>query len=245
MNYRICAVIPCYRHVKTIEKIISGLKRHHLTLIIVDDGNSDHDKETLLAIANRYQDIYLIHHRVNLGKGSAVISGMRKALDLNFSHVLQIDADGQHDLNDLKTILNLSRENPEALVSGAPLYDINAPRSRIIGRQITNFFVHVECLSRTIADAMIGYRVYPVQSALKAIAKMPKKPNMTFDIEIMVRMYWQRVKILFFKTKIAYPENGYSNFKAQDNLKISLMHTKLCITMLLSLPQILYRKFFS
>ena len=56
---------------------------------------------------------------------------------------------------------------------------------------------------------------------------------MEFDIEILVWAYWCGCKTRFIETKVNYPEGGVSNFKAKDNLKISLMHTKLCTIALL------------
>ena len=87
-----------------------------------------------------------------------------------------------------------------------------------------------------IKDAMIGFRAYPVNITDKIITEHNLKSRMTFDIEILVRLAWSGIKVLFFDTKVEYPKNGISNFKAIDQLRISWMHTKLCAYSFLTLP---------
>ena len=66
---------------------------------------------------------------------------------------------------------------------------------------------------------------------------------MDFDIEIMVRMYWQGTSSRFVKTQVIYPESGVSHFQPlHDNLKISWLHTRLFFGMLVRIPQLLWRK---
>ena len=67
--------------------------------------------------------------------------------------------------------------------------------------------------------------------------------KMDFDIEIMVKMYWQNVAIIFVKTKVSYPENGLSHFHiVKDNILISILHSRLFFGMLFRLPTLLLRK---
>ncbi|MDG2682298.1 glycosyltransferase family 2 protein, partial [Vibrio parahaemolyticus] len=67
--------------------------------------------------------------------------------------------------------------------------------------------------------------------------------RMDFDIEILVRMYWEGVDIDFVPTRVIYPEGGISHFDALwDNVKISWMHTRLFFGMLPRIPSLLARK---
>ena len=72
---------------------------------------------------------------------------------------------------------------------------------------------------------------------------IPANSNLHFDIEILVRLYWQGVKVTFLPTQVIYPENGVSHFRAlHDNVGISWLHTRLFFGMLLRSPKLLWRK---
>lgn len=242
---KICIIIPCYKHTDRIKGVIEKLLPFEYPIIVVDDGNTREEALELYKICENLKDVFLLHHDVNKGKGSAVVTGLLFAKENRFSHAIQIDADGQHQVNDIRKIVELINDNPKAVISGSPVYDENAPKSRVIGRRITNFFVKIETLSSDIEDAMIGFRAYPVEKTCQYIKDCNLNFGMTFDIEILVRLKWAGTPFRFFKTKIEYPENGLSNFRLSDQLKISCIHTVLCIGMLVRLPYLLYKKYSS
>lgn len=242
---KICIIIPCYKHTDKIKGVIEKLLPFELPVIVVDDGNTKEEALELYKICENLKAVFLLHHDVNKGKGAAVVTGLLFAKENRFSHAIQIDADGQHNIDDLKTIIKLVNENPEAVISGCPIYDENAPKSRVIGRRITNFFVKIETLSSEIKDAMIGFRAYPVEKTCQYIKDCNLNFGMTFDIEILVRLKWAGLPFKFFETKVDYPKDGHSNFKPSDQLKISCIHTVLCMGMLIRLPYLLYKKYAS
>ena len=242
---KICIVIPCYKHTDKIEGVIQKLLPSGFPLIVVDDGNSKDEALELYKICENLKDVFLLHHDRNKGKGASVLTGLLFAKENHFTHAIQIDADGQHDTKDLQKIVKLIDENPEAVISGCPIYDENAPKSRVIGRKITNFFVKIETLSDEITDAMIGFRAYPVEKTCLCARNCNLKFGMTFDIEILVRLKWAGTPIRFFETRVAYPVDGHSNFKVSDQLKISYIHTLLCTLMILRLPFVLIKKLFT
>src|SRR6185295_10928684 len=111
----------------------------------------------------------------------AVRTGLQRASERGFTHALQVDADGQHALDDATVLLDAARARPDALVLGAPRFDASAPRGRRIGRRITIFWTRLETGSRAIDDPMCGFRVYPVAAALACGARGDR---MDFDPEI-------------------------------------------------------------
>jgi glycosyltransferase involved in cell wall biosynthesis len=240
---RNCFVIPIYNHHETITATVGALLPYQLPLIIVDDGSDATTKQVLAQLAVQHPLIRLLTLARNGGKGAAVSAGLRHALTSGLSHALQIDADGQHDINDIPQFWRLSAEQPDALISGAPLYDDSMPSGRRIGRQITHFWVHIETLSRDIRDSMLGLRVYPLAATVALLNKVRLGQRMDFDIEIMVRLYWQGVKVQFIPTKVIYPQGGRSHFNLlKDNWLISKMHTRLFFGMLWRSPKLLWRK---
>ncbi|WP_319929455.1 glycosyltransferase family 2 protein [Xenorhabdus santafensis] len=238
-----CIVIPCYNHGATMPAVLERLSSYQLHCFIVDDGSEAETQYRLEELAKTVPDVTLIRLESNQGKGGAVMAGMRAAADSGYSHALQVDADGQHCLEDIPLFLTKSRQYPHKLISGNPMYDVSVPKSRLYGRYITHFWVWVETLSFSIKDSMCGFRVYPLAPTLQLLAKQDIGRRMDFDIEIMVRLYWQGTESEFVPTKVTYPENGLSHFDAlRDNLSISWMHTRLFFGMLPRIPSLLLRK---
>ncbi len=237
-------IIPNYNHHNVIKTTVESLIKFQMPIIIVDDGSRQETQEILNEIDQKYACITLIRRAKNGGKGAAVKTGLNVAIKNEWSHALQIDADGQHDLSDVEILLKLGKENPLSLISGAPSYDASISKGRYYGRFITHFWVHLETLSFDIKDSMCGFRVYPLKSYKQLISSTNLGDKMDFDIEVMVKMYWQGVPIQFMPTKVHYPEDGISHFNLfEDNILISLMHTRLFFGMLLRIPKLLLLKF--
>ncbi|TGA71799.1 glycosyltransferase family 2 protein [Aliivibrio fischeri] len=242
-NFRSCFLIPCYNHGKTIPAVVESLMSYGYPMIIVDDGSENETKRILEEVTQHNKSITLITLAENQGKGGAVIAGIEKAYQQSYSHAIQIDADGQHDLEALPKLIAESQEHPTALISGQPIYDESVPKSRLYGRYATHIWVWIETLSFAIKDSMCGFRSYPIGPTINVLERAVLGRRMDFDTEIMVRMYWNETDIRFINTRVIYPEDGISHFDALwDNVKISWMHTKLFFGMLPRIPSLLKRK---
>ena len=242
-SYKACFLIPCFNHGATMPAVVSSLHHFELPIIIVDDGSELATKQFLTPLAE-HSHVTLVTLEKNQGKGGAVKAGIRKAQQLGFSHAIQIDADGQHDLDALPTLIQASQANPQRLISGQPVYDESVPKARLYGRYATHIWVWIETLSLSIKDSMCGFRAYPVDKTQAVLSKYDVGSRMDFDIEILVRLYWEGCDIDFVETRVIYPENGISHFDALwDNVKISWMHTRLFFDMLPRAPKLIARHF--
>lgn len=236
-----CALIPIYNHKDTIARTVQSLRAHGLPVIIVDDGSNPATREVLDALVLDQPDLRLLRLPHNQGKGRALTAGLLAANELGYTHALQIDADGQHDVTDVPRFLAESRADPRALVCGKPIYDDSVPRARLYGRYVTHVFVWIETLSLAIQDSMCGYRLYPLEPACAEIARKPLPARMDFDTEIAVRLIWRGLPVRNLPTRVIYPENGLSHFRMwRDNLRISAMHTRLLLGMLPRIPLLLW-----
>ncbi|WP_417360351.1 MULTISPECIES: glycosyltransferase family 2 protein [Gammaproteobacteria] len=244
MSFRPCLVVPVYNHGPAARRTLPRLVETGLPLVVVDDGSAPEHGAVLDELATRYSAITLVRHDQNQGKGGAVITGLRTALNMGFSHGLQVDADGQHAFDDIPRFLAKAQTAPAALIAGQPEYDASVPKGRLYGRYVTHFWVWVETLSFAIKDAMCGFRVYPLAATNALFDKVALGRRMDFDIEVMVRLYWSGMAIHQLQTRVIYPEDGASHFKAwQDNWLISKMHTRLFFGMLWRLPKLIARHF--
>ncbi|WP_298771389.1 glycosyltransferase [uncultured Shewanella sp.] len=235
-------VIPNYNHTAAISETLANLAVFKRDCYLVDDGSNDETRYLLQQLAKQYHWVHLLHHPYNRGKGAAVITGLRAAYEDGFTHALQIDADGQHDLNDIPTFIDTAQQAPHAVISGQPQYDDSIPKGRLYGRYLTHFWVWVETLSLNIKDAMCGFRVYPLQATESLFLSQSLGERMDFDIEILVKLHWQGIEVKHIPTRVIYPEEGSSHFQAfRDNVRISALHTRLFFGMLKRLPSRLHK----
>ena len=241
MNYGF--VIPVYNHGSTLESVVKNLVQYNLPIIVVDDGNDEANKSYINDVASRYPLVSLVVREKNGGKGKALISGVKRAKELSLSHILQLDSDGQHDSSRVPRFLQLSKENPNAIICGYPEYDESAPKKRVNGRKVANAWIHIVTLSKEITDAMIGFRIYPVEPFLQVCKHHIIDSRMGFDIDILVHLNWKGIKVISEPVKVFYPADGVSNFHyVRDTLRISASYTRLCLGLIFRLPILLARK---
>lgn len=227
-RFRCCALVPTYENPITVRAVVEDARRYVQDIVVVDDGSGPSGRRACEQIAA--DGLAIVHHRPrNGGKGAAVKTGFEQARRHGFTHVLQIDADGQHDLDAIPRFLAQARSAPDAFVIGYPQYDDSAPAVRRWARKFTRFWVDLEAGRGVIRDSMIGFRVYPLD-AVKRIRVAGDR--MDFDIEIAVRLAWSGIPVVNEPVNVRYldpAEGGVSHFQMfWDNARFSWLHSKLC-----------------
>jgi predicted LPLAT superfamily acyltransferase len=238
---RLCAVVPSHNHWRALPAILATLREAALAVYVVDDGSVEPARSALQALHDPRRGIVVTRLELNQGKGAAVLAGFRLALADGHTHAVQVDADGQHDLSALPRLLTAARRHPGALISGEAVYDSSAPLGRRLGRWITHVWVWIETLSLRVRDSMCGLRVYPLAAVRRLMeAGTTLGRRMDFDTEILVRLFWIGTPVLGIPVRVIYPPDNLSNFDyLGDNWRITRMHTRLVVTMLLTLPRVL------
>lgn len=240
---RMVAVVPVYNHPKPIGAVVQALRAQQLPVLIVDDGSDSCCAAVLDQLALVDGSVMVVRLARNQGKGGAMMAGLEEALRLGYSHALQLDADGQHDVRDLPQFMASAQAHPDHFICGYPLYDASVPKGRLYGRYATHVWVWINTLSLTIRDSMCGFRVYPLVPTVSRIRRTRIGRRMDFDVEIAVRLVWDGVSVINQPTRVHYPTDGVSHFRAvRDNVRISWMHTRLFFGMLLRWPLLLWRK---
>lgn len=225
--FRPCVVVPTYDNPKTVEAVVRRLREEGAEAIfVVDDGSHEEGK----LACERVADIARVHRfEKNRGKGAATMAGLALAEADGYTHAAQVDADGQHDLTLLSKLFAVSEKNPEAVVLGYPEYDETVNRVRFYARRFTQLWIDLEVGRGVIRDALIGFRVYPIDATLAAGIRGER---MDFDIEAPVRLAWRGTPIVNFAVPVRYltkEEGGVSHFRPlRDNLRFSWLHSRLC-----------------
>lgn len=242
--FKACVLIPVYDHEHAIGAVVEAVLGQGLPCILVDDGSSKPCADVLTALAaGSGGRVELVRHARNQGKGAAVMTGFQHAARAGYSHVVQVDADGQHCVADLARFVALSQLHPHSVIAGCPVYDSSVPKLRLYARYLTHIWIWINTLSFAIRDSMCGFRSYPVASVLALSAGHTLGKRMNFDPEILVRLHWAGINIVNLPTRVTYAADGVSHFLAfRDNALITRMHTTLFFGMLLRLPTLLGRK---
>ena len=237
-------VVPVYDHEHAIGTTVERLMPHGAPILLVDDGSRESCAEVLRTLAAQHPDrVSLLRLARNSGKGAAVIAGMRHVAQAGASHVLQIDADGQHDTDDVPRFLAEAQVHPRAIINGRPVYDDSVPKGRLVGRYATHIWVWINTLSLDISDSMCGFRMYPLAATLAMLDRNHVGQRMDFDVEVIVRLHWAGVPIRNLPTQVRYPLDGVSHFDLwRDNVRISRMHARLFFGMLPRAPRLLARR---
>jgi glycosyltransferase involved in cell wall biosynthesis len=241
--FKPCVLIPVYNHEHAVGAVLREVLAHGLACILVDDGSSAECARVLDELAAATPDrVMLERHGENQGKGGAVMTGFKRAAREGYTHLLQVDADGQHCVADIARFLAAGRARPDAVIAGCPVFDESVPALRLYARYLTHVWVWINTLSFAIRDSMCGFRVYPVAPVLALAARRTLGRRMNFDTEILVRLYWDGVDVINQPTRVGYPLDGVSHFKAwTDNVLITRMHVALFFGMLPRIPSLLAR----
>jgi glycosyltransferase involved in cell wall biosynthesis len=219
---KIMILVPVYNHPETIRDVVERCLEVHHSVMVVDDG-SDCEVAGLLS----GQDVHILRHLKNKGKGSAIMTGALEAGRLGMTHIVTIDADGQHDPADLNPIIPLLRENPHAIIIGKRNFrEATVPKLSVFGRGFSNFWMRLQT-GISLEDTQSGFRAYPL--AILNNLKL-REHHYSFEVEVLVKSAWAGVAILETDISVYYPpaEKRVSHFRGfMDNFRLSILNSKL------------------
>jgi glycosyltransferase involved in cell wall biosynthesis len=169
----------------------------------------------------------------NAGKGAAFLASLRTARDEGFTHVLLMDADGQHPAGMIRRFMEISASHPAACICGVPKFGPDAPLERVMGRMAGNFLATLETLGTGPEDSLFGFRLYPLEPALHIMETIRTARRFDFDTVLAVRLAWAGVPFINVSTPVLYPareDGGVTHFRyLRDNLLLIAAHTRLLL----------------
>lgn len=239
-------LIPSYNPGSRVYETVRGALRQWSPVWVVVDGSSDATAAGLQSLAAEEAELRVIVLERNVGKGAAVLHGIRLAAAEGYTHVLTMDSDGQHPAPSIPGFMAASIAQPRAVVLGAPIFDSSAPRLRVNGRKVSNGLAHLETLWLGISDSLYGFRVYPIADLIAVMRFQPWMRRFDFDPEAAVRLVWRGLVPVNIPAPVRYlrpEEGGVSHFNyLRDNLLLGWMHLRLVIEFIFRLPLLLVRK---
>ena len=226
----ICALIPTYNNAGTIVDVVRRVHQYMRDIIVVVDGSTD---DSYALLQNIGFPLTIVQHERNRGKGAALVSGFRKALDLGYDFALTIDGDGQHYPEDIPLILRAHDVHPNALIVGSRQFtDDNMPGKSKFANRFSNFWFALQTTIH-LPDTQTGMRLYPLHQ-LYGLGILTSRYEA--ELELLVFAAWHNVPLVPVPIRVYYPpkEERVSHFvPARDFTRISILNCFLCIGALL------------
>lgn len=236
-KYRFAFVIPVYNHGDTVGTVVRKAKEFNYPVIVVNDGSTDHTQDQL----NKIEGITVLNHSSNIGKGAALKSGFKAAADVA-DFAISVDADGQHDLSDTPSLMNVLTQDKKSFVVGVRkgMDGENVPWTSRFGRLFSNFWVFVSG-GPWLHDTQSGFRIYPLPETcrLKTVGQ-----RYQYEVEVLVKANWIKMPILEVPINVHYQPGlkRVSHFKPFiDFMRNSSIFTRL-ISQRILIPAPLRRK---
>ena len=180
--------IPAFNEEKNIASIIINLKKIATKVIVCDDGSTD----STAMIAKELGAIVIEHHK-NQGYGAAIRSIFLKAKEIESNILVTIDADGQHDVNDIEKILKPIKDDKCDIVIGSRFLDDvqNVPTYRKFGINVITKITNAS-IKDSLSDSQSGFRAYN-KKVIESIS--PSETGMGVSTEILIKASNKNFKI--------------------------------------------------
>ena len=180
-------VIPTYNEADSLEKLLPELLSLDVDILIVDDSSTDGTIEVAKKL-NAQNRISFISRPSKLGLGSAYLAGFKRCLELGYDDIIQMDADGSHQVRDLVKLREVVTSNPSTdLVIGSrwiPGGKVEnwAKRRELLSRSANSYSKWI--LATKVNDMTAGFRIYRCSLLKKMNLTGIKSQGYGFQIEM-------------------------------------------------------------
>ena len=181
----VLVLIPAYNAAAHVADVVHGARKSGLPVLVVDDGSRD-------ATSDRAEQAgaTVLRHPANRGKGAALQTGFAYAEKHGFAAVLTLDADGQHDPDEMPALRAAFAQHPGSLILGVRSFDPRLmPRRSRIGNHISTYFIS-RFSHRRHSDTQTGFRIYP---------------RRLFTLPLQTRRFDTETELLLWASKLAVP----------------------------------------
>ena len=222
---KFCVIVPCYNHAASLDNVLASLPKD-IDVIVVDDGSA-------IPLCVDDNDVFILRHTRNMGKAAALKSGFVKASELGATHVITIDADGQHPTSYISTMIEESKKNPENIIVAVRDFENSSiPPARKFLNKFSNFWFKVET-KKIVNDTQCGFRCYPLLLLNKLDLRLE---GFVFEVELLVKASWAGCEFSEIKIPAIYSDENLkkSHYRpVLDTIRFTMMNTRLFFQSLL------------
>jgi len=198
---RFAVIIPAYNHDRKVADVVRETLKLDIPVFVVNDGSTDSTFDRIKGLNN----IQILHHPFNRGKGAAIMTGFAEAAKVA-DWAITLDADGQHHPKDAKALIRAIPERQRPIVVGMRkgMIKANAPWTSRFGRKFSNFWVWVSGGPR-MTDSQSGFRLYPLPESM---ALEVKARRFQFEVEILVKAKRKRIPVIETPVQVTYQQGA-------------------------------------
>lgn len=191
MNRDYLVIVPTYNEITSVRILLPQLLELNLDILIVDDGSPDGTADACRALGLKSGRVVVVERKKKLGLGSAYKAGFKYGQDRSYKYLIEMDADGSHQVSDLLTLMAAMQEKQPDLIIGSRW---------ITGGAVQNWARRREWLSRSanvyarlllggkVKDMTAGFRIYRTSKLTQIDLASVKSEGYCFQIEMTKRM---------------------------------------------------------
>ncbi len=220
-------IIPTYNEAESLPILVRELfvLPKDFNYLVVDDGSPDGTADICQKLKSEIPTLEILRRSKKSGLGSAYRDGYRYALEKNFDAVIQIDADGSHQVSDLPKLLSKFESNSSV--------DLVIGSRWIKGGSVLNWSKHREALSRLaniysnfllglgVKDSTAGFRIYKTSAITKLNLGNIKSEGYCFQIEMTREI--KKIGGVISEVPITFVERQFGKSKMSGKIVIEAM----------------------
>lgn len=215
--------IPAYNEATTIGEIVTAARKYAQEVVVVDDGSDDGTRDRA-----RTAGATVVAHEKNRGYGATLETIFRYAREAGAAHLVVLDADGQHDVDDIPELVRAQRESHAEIVTGSRFRESaskDIPRYRQFGLTVinllTNLVLRIGYSYPAISDTQCGFRAYD-RDAIETMADASDiGSGMGASLDILFKTAREGYDIVEVPTRIDYDvENASTHNPLSQGLNL-------------------------
>jgi dolichol-phosphate mannosyltransferase len=184
-------IVPTYNEIRSIGILLPQLLELNLDILIVDDGSPDGTADACRQIGLESGRIVVVERKKKLGLGSAYKAGFKYGEDRGYKFLIEMDADGSHQVSDLRSLMASMETNQPDLVIGSRWISGGAvqnwARRRELLSRLANVYARI-LLGSKVKDMTAGFRIYRTSKLIQIDLESVKSEGYCFQIEMTKRM---------------------------------------------------------
>lgn len=210
-------VIPVYNEEKNIGQVIPQVKNYSDNIIVIDDGSEDETYLVAKESAQNIQNIIVLKHKINLGKGAALKTGCEAAIRLGAGVIIVMDGDGQHSPTDIPRLAEkLKKENLD-IVFGVRQLNKKTPILRSLGNKILTKTINL-LSDMSLNDSISGFRAFTAKAYQKIYWQ---SQDYSVEAEMIINIGKHKLKYSQVPIKTIY-KDSYKGLDILIGIKILL-----------------------
>ncbi|RAP54298.1 MAG: dolichyl-phosphate mannose synthase [Methanosphaera sp. rholeuAM130] len=166
-------ILSSYNEEETLEEVVDGLVERGFKVLIIDDGSKDNTPSIAKNLVRKHNPmVFYYRHRINVGLGGAIKTGIKAALKRGADIMITFDADGQHNPDDLYNMYPPLQEGKADIVIASRDFS-DMPTGRRFGNTVMNYITYI-FQGKMVTDSQSGLRAFTSDAARKLNLKSPQ-----------------------------------------------------------------------